>query len=43
MVLNPHFKILWERCRESFTAKMSRTVAGAGRAEEKRDEKVIME
>jgi hypothetical protein len=43
MGLNPHIKILWERYRESFTVKMSKTVARAGRAEKRRVEKVIME
>jgi hypothetical protein len=43
MGLNPHIKILWERYCESFTVKMSKTVARAGRAEKRRVEKVIME
>ncbi|MCM6993599.1 hypothetical protein M8N35_10695, partial [Enterobacter roggenkampii] len=41
--LKSSFQDLLERCRESFTAKMSKTIARAGRAEERRVEKVIME
>jgi hypothetical protein len=42
MRLKSSFQDLWERCRESFTVKMSK-IARAGRAEERRVEKVIME
>jgi len=42
MGLNPHFKILWERYRESFTVKKSLHVAGAVLAVERMDEVLIM-
>lgn len=43
MGLNPHFKILWERYRESFTVKKkSLHVVGAVLAVERMDEDLIM-
>ncbi len=41
MGLNPHFKILWERYRESFTVKKSLHVAGAVLAVERMAEDFI--
>lgn len=42
MGLNPHFKILWEKYRESFTMKKSLYVAGAALAIERMGEELIM-
>jgi hypothetical protein len=42
MGLNPHFKILWERYRESFTVKKSLYIDGAVLAVERMGEDLIM-